>query len=92
MPRCVDVSVKYNDAAGRLLRINCEHSASDRWSVVAVCAPAMAADCNSFLARAYDALDSGQASCPEQAGCRKRFQLCHLCFGCAAFAGAVGST
>ena len=63
VPVGVGVTVQHNDAAGRLLRIGWEHGNSDRWSVVAVYAPSVAAERNSFFAGAYyEALDTGPAN------------------------------
>ena len=63
VPVGVGVTIQHIDTAGRLLRIGWEHSASDRWSIVAVYAPSVAAERNSFFAGAYyEALDSGPAN------------------------------
>ena len=53
VPVGVGVTVQHTDAAGRLLRIGWEDSDSDRWSVVAVYAPSVAAERSSFFAGAY---------------------------------------
>jgi hypothetical protein len=62
VPVDVQVSVEFSDVTGRLLRIGWELSSSDRWSVVAVYAPAVAAERSGFfLDNYFEALDSGAA-------------------------------
>ena len=53
VPSDRDVTVQYQDAAGRLLRVGWEYSTSDKWAVLAVYAPAVAADRAQFFMEGY---------------------------------------